>query len=70
MEIDEELTVYNILENVGSYPTIHQRAMKSATLNDAIFNSTKALSKTSNPPSPKLANENDKKDMMIYKMKE
>ena len=60
MEIGEKLTVYNILKNVGSYRKIHQWGMNSARLNDAIYTLMKVIPKTSNPPAPKLANENDK----------
>ena len=59
MEIDEKLTVYNILKNSGSYRTLLQRGMESARLNDAFYTPMKVLPKISNLSAPKLAIEND-----------
>ena len=59
MENDENLTLYNIPENVGSYPTIYQRGMESARLNDTIYTLPKVLQKFLNLLLPKLGNENE-----------
>ena len=49
MDDEDKLTVFNIRKNVGFYSMIHNEGLKSARLQDALYNLPKAIARIRNP---------------------
>ena len=59
MNNEDKSTVYDILKNIGFYSTHHVKGMKSARMQDALYNLPNAVAKIRNPPLPKIENTED-----------
>ena len=56
MDLEDKLTVYNILKNTGFYFMRLTKATKSARMQDALNNLPKVVNKIRNPPLPTFEN--------------
>ena len=52
MDNEEKITIFNVLENVGFYDIIPKIGMKSARMQDALYNLPKEMDKIQNLPLP------------------
>ena len=63
MDDEDKLTIFNFLTDVGFYNTRHRKGMKSAWMQDALYNLPKEIDKIRNPPLPATENEEDSSDL-------
>ena len=59
LDDEDKLTVFNILKNVGFYSMIHNKGLKSARMQDALYNLPKAIGKFRNSTLPAIENTED-----------
>ena len=59
MDIEDKLTIFNILKNTGFYSKKHTKGLKSARMIDALYNLSNKTAKFRNPPLPAIENESD-----------
>ena len=62
MDDEDKLTVSNIFKDVGFYSMIHNKGLKSARKQDALYNLPKAIAKIRNHTSPAIDNLEDVSD--------
>ena len=59
MDNKDKSTVYDILKNLGFYKMMHTKGLKSARMQDALYNFPREIVKFRNPPITAIANESD-----------
>ena len=59
MNDEDKSTVFDILRNTGFYSTKHKKGLKSARMQDALYNLPREIAKIRNPPLPAIENESD-----------
>ena len=59
MNIEDKLSVFNILINKGFYSMKHTKSLNSASIRDALYHFPKEIAKIRNPPLPAFENESD-----------
>ena len=59
MNNEDKSIVYDILKNIGFYSTHHSKGMKSARMQDALYNLPNEIRRIRNPPLPAIENESD-----------
>ena len=59
MDVEDKLTVYDMLKNTGFYSMKHTKCLNSARMRDALYNLPKEKAKIRNPPLPAIENESD-----------
>ena len=59
MDIEDKLTMFNILENIGFYSMRHKKGLNSARMKDALYNLPNEIPKIRNLPLPAIENESD-----------
>ena len=60
MNIQDKLSVFNILINQGFYSMKHTKGLNSASIRDALYHFPKEIAKNRNPRLPAIENESDK----------
>ena len=59
MDDEDKSTVYDILKNTGFYSMKHTKGLSSGRMKDALYNLSKEIAKTRNPPLTATENESD-----------
>ena len=54
MDNEDKLTVYDILKKTGFYSMMHTKGLKSARMQDALYNLPNEIAKIQNPPLPTI----------------
>ena len=59
MDNEDKSTVYDLLKKTGFYSMIHTKGLKSARMQDALYNLPGEIARIRNPPLPAIENESD-----------